>query len=148
MISQRAREIPESGIRRIFELVSSVKDPINLSIGQAHFDVPDAIQEVACASIREGFNRYTVTQGLPELNDRVMRRTRDLYGWDGGGCMITSGVSGGLMLAMQVLVEPGYEVVFFDPYFVMYAHLTNLAGGVPVGVDTFDSTFPSKNARA
>ena len=76
-ISQRALQMPESGIRRIFELVASVKDPINLSIGQAHFDVPDAIAEVACDAIKSGFNRYTVTQGMPELNDAV-RSVRSL----------------------------------------------------------------------
>ena len=47
-------------------------DPINLSIGQAHFDVPEAVKEAAIAAIRDGFNRYTVTEGVPELNERIL----------------------------------------------------------------------------
>ena len=51
--------------------------------------------------------------------------------------MITSGVSGGLFLAMMSLVNPGDEVIFSDPYFVMYKHHVNMLGGVPVYVDTY-----------
>lgn len=127
-ISQRALEMPESGIRRIFELVASVKDPINLSIGQAHFDVPDAIAEVACDAIKSGFNRYTVTQGLPALNDAVLRRSADLYGYDGEHSLITSGVSGGLLLGFMSLLDPGDEVLVPDPYFTMYAVLAGMCG--------------------
>ncbi len=50
---------------------------------------------------------------------------------------MTSGTSGGLMLALSVLVNPGDEVLYFDPYFVMYKHLTTLVGGKPVPVDTY-----------
>ncbi len=127
--------MPESGIRRIFELVASVKDPINLSIGQAHFDVPDAIAEVACDAIRSGFNRYTVTQGLPELNDAVMRRMDDLYGYEADASLITSGVSGGLLLGFMALLDPGDEVLIPDPYFTMYAVLAGMCGAT---LKTFD----------
>ena len=72
MLSRRADGIEASGIRRIFELVASMEDPINLSIGQAHFDVPQAVKDAACQAIQEGFNRYTVTQGLPELNEAIL----------------------------------------------------------------------------
>ena len=71
-LSSRARGIEPSGIRRIFELMATMEDPINLSIGQAHYDPPEALIEAACRAMRDGHNRYTVTQGLPELNDLVL----------------------------------------------------------------------------
>ncbi|GJM22390.1 MAG: aminotransferase [Planctomycetota bacterium] len=135
MLSHRADRIEASGIRRIFELVSSMEDPINLSIGQAHFDVPDAVKEAAIEAIREGFNRYTVTQGLPELNDAVLARLHERYGYQGRESLITSGVSGGLMLGFMGLLDPGDRVLLPDPYFTMYPVL---AGMVSAEVDTYD----------
>ena len=63
-LAKRMDRIEPSGIRRIFELVASMDDPINFSIGQAHFDPPEALIEAACRALREGHHRYTVTQGL------------------------------------------------------------------------------------
>ena len=55
--------------------------------------------------------------------------------------LVTSGVSGGLFLALLALVEPGDEVLIPDPYFVMYKHLVRLFGGVPVYLDTYQTDF-------
>jgi len=149
-IAGRMDQLDASGIRKVFDLAASMKNPINLSIGQPHFDVPDVAKEAAIEAIRSGKNSYTPTQGLAELRTYLADDCATRFGFDASTTsnLITSGVSGGLMLAMQVLVEPGDEVVFFDPYFVMYAHLTNLAGGVPVGVDTYDSFQPDLNKLA
>lgn len=136
MLSKRADRIEASGIRRIFELVSSMEDPINLSIGQAHFDVPEAIKEAAIAAIREGFNRYTVTQGLPELNDAVLARLAARYRYKGKETLITSGVSGGLMLGFMGLLDPGDAVLLPDPYFSMYPALATM---VSAEVHTYDA---------
>lgn len=142
MLSQRAAGIRPSGIRRIFELVASMDDPINLSIGQAHFDVPEEVKEAAIAAIRSGHNRYTVTQGLPALNERVVARLSERYGFTGRSSLITSGVSGGLMLGFLGLLDPGDHVLIPDPYFTMYGVLAdmvsaswgtyNLAPGTPL----------------
>ncbi len=59
----------------------------------------------------------------------IATRTRQLF--------ITSGTSGGLVLAMLALVNPGDEVIVFDPYFVMYKSLVGLVGGKCVLVDTY-----------
>ena len=67
-LSSRIRGIEPSGIRRIFELMATMEDPINLSIGQAHYDPPAELIEAACRAMREGCNRYTITQGLPALH--------------------------------------------------------------------------------
>jgi aspartate aminotransferase/aminotransferase len=126
MLSRRAAGIQPSGIRRIFELVASMDDPINLSIGQAHFDVPEPIKEAAIEAIRSGHNRYTVTQGLPELNERVVARLAERYGFEGDQSLITCGVSGGLMLGFMGLLDPGDHVLLPDPYFTMYGVLSEM----------------------
>jgi aspartate aminotransferase/aminotransferase len=129
--------IDSSGIRKVFDLAAKLENPINLSIGQPDFDVPESIKEVGIASIREGFNQYTVTQGIPELRDAIAAYYSTQHGVEFEDIFITSGVSGGLTLAFIALVEEGDEVLLPDPYFVMYKHLTALFGGVPVYLDTY-----------
>ncbi len=142
-IAQRMELLDASGIRKVFDLAAKMEDPINLSIGQPDFDVPDVLKDSAIDAIRAGANRYTQTQGTAELRAKVARRCADEFGWDDDRAyLITSGVSGALVLTMLTLVDPGDEVLFCDPYFVMYSHLVNLAGGVPVCVDTYDDFRP------
>jgi len=148
LITDRLRAIDASGIRRVFDLAAKLEDPINLSIGQPDFDVPDAIKDAACQAIKSGFNSYTQTQGIATLRDSVTRRLASEFPQtlgsagpatlpDDQGLLITSGVSGGLMLALLTTVGPGDEVLIPDPYFVMYKHLVALAGATPVFVDTY-----------
>jgi aspartate/methionine/tyrosine aminotransferase len=139
-ITDRVRAIDASGIRRVFDLAAKLKDPVNLSIGQPDFDVPEEVKRAAIDAIERGFNRYTVTQGTAELRDRIDRELRDEFAnWKSAdfATLVTSGVSGGLLLALLTCVGPGDEVLIPDPYFVMYRHLVKLAGGTPVYVDTY-----------
>jgi len=142
-IADRLRLLDASGIRKVFDLAAKLKDPINLSIGQPDFDVPDALKAEAIEAIRRGQNKYTQTQGTAELRAAVADACRREFGWaDDRPYLITSGISGALVLAVLTLIDPGQEVVFTDPYFVMYRHLVNLAGGVPVAVDTYPNFRP------
>lgn len=142
-LSSRVRGIEPSGIRRIFELIATMKDPINLSIGQAHYDPPPELIEAACKAMRDGFNRYTVTQGLPELNDLILDDVEKRLGKRPEECLLTSGVSGGLMLSFLSLLDPGDEILLPDPYFVMYRHLANLCGAKI----KFYSTYPKQDGE-
>src|SRR4029077_10141052 len=136
-IADRMRDIEASGIRKVFELTKSLKDPVNLSIGQPHFDVPAPIKAAARAAIDRGANGYTVTQGIPELRDKIQADVDRAYGHADRQVVITSGTSGGLVLALCCTVNPGDEVILFDPYFVEYPQLVSLAGGTAVFVDTY-----------
>src|SRR5579883_1418857 len=136
-ISDRIRLIESSGIRKIFELARSLKDPVDLSIGQPDFDVPGPIKAAANAAIDRGANAYTITQGIPELREKIHADVRARYRHPDRELFITSGTSGGLMLALNCTVNPGDEVIVFDPYFVMYPHLIRLAGGNPILIDTY-----------
>ncbi len=136
-IAQRALDIDASGIRKVFDLAAKLKDPVNLSIGQPDFDVPEAIKERAIRAITEGKNRYTPTQGIAELIEPLRTSVMDSTGWRDPGLMILSGTSGGIMLTMFAALNPGDEVLFLDPYFVMYKHLPKLIGAVPVPMDSY-----------
>jgi len=137
LISARAHAVEISGIRKVFELGKSLKNPVNLSIGQPHFPVPTEIKNAAKAAIDGDKNGYTLTQGIPELRERLLTDVRKQYAHADRDLLVTSGTSGALMLAILATVNPGEEVVAADPYFVMYPNMVALAGGVFVGVDTY-----------
>ncbi len=131
--------IDSSGIRKVFDLAATLEDPINLSIGQPDFDVPEPVKEAAIAAIRAGKNRYTLTQGTEELRRAVQDHLEREKGIRVGAdqVMISSGVSGGLVLAFLASFGPGDEVIIPDPYFVMYKHLLRLFGATPIYADTY-----------
>ncbi|MCK5595649.1 aminotransferase class I/II-fold pyridoxal phosphate-dependent enzyme [bacterium] len=137
-IADRMSLIDSSGIRKVFALASKLKDPVNLSIGQPHFDVSEEVKKTAIQAIQNGLNKYTLTQGIPELREKI-KVQQEKKNISLEEIMITSGVSGGLMLAFMCLINPGDEVIVPDPYFVMYKHLIKVMGGIPVFVDTYPS---------
>lgn len=136
-IADRTRSFDSSGIRRVFELASRLKNPINLSIGQPDFDVPPPVKEACIHAIQSGKNGYALTQGIPALQERLQAKIDAEYGHSDRYVFVSSGTSGGLVLAVLSLVDPGDEVILFDPYFVMYEPLVRLAGGRPVVIDTY-----------
>jgi aspartate/methionine/tyrosine aminotransferase len=136
-LADRTRAVEASGIRKVFELARTLKDPINLSIGQPHFDVPEPVKLAAKAAIDAGHNGYTVTQGIPELRERLLADVRARFPGQDRDVVVTSGTSGGLLLAMLAGVNPGDEVVTTDPYFVAYPNMIAVAGGKMVVVDTY-----------
>ena len=136
-IADRMSKIEASGIRKAFEMSKRMADPINLSIGLPDFDVPEPIKDAACEAIRAGRNAYTVTMGQPELRERLQGVIDAQYGHDDRQVLVTSGTAGGLLLAICCAVNPGDEVIVFDPYFIMYPNLIALAGGRTVLVETY-----------
>jgi aspartate/methionine/tyrosine aminotransferase len=135
-LAQRTSEFDSSGIRKVFDLAAKMKNPINLSIGQPDFPVPDAVKEAAIEAIRSDKNGYSVTQGIPPLREELQKRVDAEYGHADRKVLITSGTSGSLVMTMLALVDPGDEVIFMDPYFVMYPALVKMVGGTCVMIDT------------
>jgi aspartate aminotransferase/aminotransferase len=131
------QRIDASGIRKVFDLAATMKDPINLSIGQPHFDTPQPVKDALKKAIDEGRNAYCPTQGIAPFVQKLQQRVDAEYRHADRSVFVTSGTSGGLLLALSVLINPGDEVLFFDPYFVIYKHLTTLAGGKPIAIDTY-----------
>src|SRR3954449_12119444 len=93
-ISARAHAVDASGIRKVFDLAAKMKDPINLSIGLPDFDVPAPVKLAAIESIQRGDNRYTQTQGIAPLREKLRHLLSNEIGRDVGEVLITSGVSG------------------------------------------------------
>ncbi len=133
----RMRGIEGSGVRRMFELVSSMKDPINLSIGQADYDAPAEMKEAAIQAIQEGKNRYTVTQGIPALVEGVLDHIEKREGFRPESAFMTSGVSGGLLLTCLALLDPGDLVLLPDPFFVMYKNVLEMVGAKVAYLDLY-----------
>ena len=149
LVSDRCRSVDASGIRKVFELAASLKNPCDLSIGQPHFDVPDAIKASAIRAIQEGRNGYTMTQGIPALRQAIVDRLHAELGWNINlkpgpaatpeelGVAVTSGTSGGLFLSFLAFAEAGDEVILPDPFFVIYPAAAKIAGAKPVFCDTY-----------
>ena len=136
-IADRTRLFDNSGIRKVFDLARSLPDPINLSIGQPDFDVPAPVRRSCIEAIEAGKNGYSLSQGIPPLREELQRQVDQQYGHTDRTVMVSSGTSGGRLLAMLALVNPGDEVIIFDPYFVIYEPLVQLVGGEPVLIDTY-----------
>lgn len=126
-----------SGIRKVFELGAKLRDPINLSIGQPDFDVPEPVRQAAIHAIQSRKNTYALSQGIPELREKLQAQIQAEYGHEDREVFVTCGSSGGLVLAIMAVVNPGDEVIVFDPYFVMYDVLPKLMGGQVVYIDTY-----------
>ncbi len=137
ILAQRAGLIDASGIRKVFALAASLTDPVNLSIGQPDFDVPEPIKAAAIDAINQNQNSYSQTAGETELIDKLRSRVTADYGWSDPNILVTSGVSGAILLAFMSIIDPGDEVILADPYFVIYKHVINLLGGKCVYVDSY-----------
>ena len=136
-IAERTKVFDSSGIRKVFDLAAKLKDPVNLSIGQPDFDVPEPIRRECIRAIESGKNSYSPTQGLAALREKLQGELDARYGHTDRQVFVSSGTSGGLVLAILSLVNAGDEVIIFDPYFVMYEPLVRLVGGIPVAIDTY-----------
>ena len=93
-ISRRALAVDASGIRKVFDLAAKMVDPINLSIGLPDFDVPEIAKTAAIDAIHSGQNRYTQTQGIGPLRERLRKDMSREFGRDVGEVLITSNVPG------------------------------------------------------
>jgi len=136
-IAKRTAGFDSSGIRKVFDLAATMTDPINLSIGQPDFPVPDEIKQAAVEAINADKNGYALTQGVPALREKLQSQIDAQYGHSDRKLLVTSGTSGALVLAMLAMVDPGDEVIVFDPYFVMYPALVKMVGGMCVLIDTY-----------
>lgn len=147
LIADRSHAIDASGIRRIFGLAATLKDPINLSIGQPDFPVPEPIRAAAIHAIDTHKNGYSQSQGDPALLSKVLDWLKLDLNWDCATtnqgapgqptAFITSGTSGALHLAFMALLNPGDECIIPDPYFVAYPHLATMCGAKAVTCDTY-----------
>jgi aspartate aminotransferase/aminotransferase len=137
IIADRAKLIDASGIRKVFALAASLKNPVDFSIGQPDFDTPEPLKQEAIKAIQAGQNKYSQTAGDTLLREKISELVKQEIGWERPVVLVTSGVSGGLLLAFLALINPGDEVIMPDPYFVIYKQVVNMLGGRCVFVDSY-----------
>jgi len=141
LLSNRVNQIDVSGIRRAFQLGAKLENPINLSIGQPDFPVPEPVKQATIKAIEQDHNGYTLTTGNPLLLDAIRTHLKDDVGWDLGrddmDALVTSGTSGALLLSFMALLDPGDEVIVADPYFVVYTALGPMTNATITLCDTY-----------
>jgi len=139
MIANKVLDLPRSGIRDFFEIVSTRKDIISLGIGEPDFDTPWHIKAATIAAIERGATCYTSNLGQLKLRCEIAQYVKKSFGMAYNPeteIIITVGVSEALDIAIRALVEPGDEVLYHEPCFVSYAPEITLANGIPVPVVT------------
>ena len=138
-IAGHVRDIPRSGIRDFFDIVSTRADVISLGVGEPDFVTPWHIREAAITALEQGVTSYTSNLGLltlrKEISGYVRKITGTTYNPD-NEILITVGVSEAMDLAVRALIEPGDEVLYHEPCYVSYSPVIIFAHGVPVKVET------------
>src|SRR5215475_13009963 len=133
------RDIPRSGIRDFFEIVSTMKDVISLGIGEPDFDTPWHVRESTVFALERGATHYTSNLGYLELRRALARYVGKTFGADynpDNEILITVGVSEALDLALRALLNPGDEVLYHEPCYVSYRATILFAHGHPLAVET------------
>ena len=137
MLAQRTNLVPVSEIRKMYNKVSDRPNAINLTVGQPDFETPDFIKVAGKKAIDDGITRYTHNAGLLDVREsfsRKVKRDNNIEADPVTEIICTAGGMGSLILANQVLVDPGDEVLYPDPGFVSHQAHIHLAGGVPIPV--------------
>src|SRR3954466_5982408 len=103
-LADRTGKFYSSGIRKVFDLAAKMANPINLSIGQPDFAVPDAIKDAAVAAIRGAQHGYSQTQGIPDLRAKLQARVDEQYKRADRRVLVTSVTGGTVVLAVQEVI--------------------------------------------
>ncbi|MFA5118565.1 MAG: aminotransferase class I/II-fold pyridoxal phosphate-dependent enzyme [Candidatus Omnitrophota bacterium] len=143
-IAHIVKEMQPSGIRVFFDLVLGMKDVISLGVGEPDFVTPWPIREAGIYSLEQGFTSYTSNKGLYKLRLGISRYLKNKFHLDycpDEEILITVGVSEGMDLILRAITNPGDKVLVPIPSYVSYGPMTELAGGIPVYIDTEKQKF-------
>ena len=120
------------------ELRGQGKDVIGLSLGEPDFNIPDFIKEAAKKAIDENYNSYTPVDGYLDLKKAIIKKFERDNGliYSPSQIVVSTGAKQALYNIASVLINPGDEVILPCPYWVSYADIVKLKGGIPVEVKT------------
>jgi aminotransferase len=138
-ISQRAKQLSPSGIRKFFDLLASTEGIISLGIGEPDYSTPWHISEAAIESLKKGLTMYTSNSGMPELRQELSRHLSTNYNLEYNPqdeLLITVGSSEALDLSMRAILNVDDEVIMPDPCYVAYESCVIMAGGIPIKIPT------------
>lgn len=134
-INKRVSEMPQSGIRKFFDIASELDDCVSLGVGEPDFVTPWEIRDAAIKSIQAGRTQYTSNAGLLSLREEIalyLSSRFDARYDPKSEIIVTVGASEAIDLSLRTLVSEGDEVLVPSPSYVSYAPSVRLAGGVPV----------------
>ncbi|WP_456277511.1 aminotransferase [Bacillus sp. AK128] len=138
-LSKTVTDMKPSGIRRFFELASTMEGVISLGVGEPDFVTSWSVREACILSLEQGHTSYTANAGLIELRREIstyLDRSFSVRYSPESEIMVTVGASQALDLALRAIINPGDEIIIVEPTFVSYGPLVTLAGGVPVPIQT------------
>ena len=139
VLSQTVVDTPKSGIRKFFDLMSTMNDVVGLTVGEPDFQTPWHIREAGIASLEKGKTYYTANAGLMELRAEISNYMSRRFGVSyvpEKEVIVTVGGSEAIDIAFRSIIEPGDEVIVPTPSFVCYAPLARIAGANPVILET------------
>ena len=134
--------VPPSGIRRFFDLASTMRDTISLGVGEPDFKTPYPIRNAAVNSVVDGETQYTPNRGLLSLRREISQYLNNRYGTSydpESEILVTVGASEAIDLTLRAMVSPGDEILVPEPSYVSYAPSVIFAGGTPVPVTTLQT---------
>ncbi|MCA1064911.1 aminotransferase [Rossellomorea sp. AcN35-11] len=138
-ISQSVKNLKPSGIRKFFDLAANMEGVISLGVGEPDFITSWTVREAAILSLEQGYTSYTANAGLLELREKIALYMKEGYSVDydpANEIIVTVGASQALDISMRAIIDQGDEVIVVEPGFVSYVPLVQLAGGVPITVET------------
>jgi aminotransferase len=134
MLADRVQHFTESVIRETTRLAQR-HGAINLGQGLPEFDPPDEVKEAACRAIRDGFNQYAVTWGIAPLRQAIAAKMRAFNGLDWVDAdehiTVCCGATECMMATMLAIIDPGDEVIVFQPFYENYGPDAKLTGATP-----------------
>jgi len=136
-LSNIAKNLPPSGIRKFFDIVTEMEDAISLGVGEPDFDTPWHVREEGIYSLEKGRTFYTSNSGMLELRVAIsnyLKRKFQLEYDPKSEMVVTVGGSEGIDIALRALINPGDEVLIPEPCFVSYKPCALLAGAKPVPI--------------
>lgn len=144
MLSNRIQKIKPSLTLAInakaIEMQKQGIDVLKFGTGEPDFDTPDNIKEAAKKAIDEGFTKYTAASGISELKEAIcdkLKRDNQIE-CNNSNIIVTNGGKQALYNCFMAILNEGDEVMIPSPYWVSYADMVNVTGGV---VKTIDTTF-------
>jgi aminotransferase len=146
--SKKATQFTESVIREMTRL-SELYGGVNLSQGFPDFPAPVSIKDAACAAIHADINQYAVTWGARPLREAIAREFTRRYGLPVDAdeqVTVCCGSTEAMMAAMMAIIDPGDEVVIFEPFYENYGPDAILSGATPRYVTLHEPTSTSPGA--
>ncbi|MBE6897019.1 MAG: aminotransferase class I/II-fold pyridoxal phosphate-dependent enzyme [Ruminococcaceae bacterium] len=141
LLTDTVKNIKPSGIRKFFDVAERIPDAIALGVGEPDFKTPWNIRQAAIEALSKGQTRYSANAGLTPLREeiaRYMERRFTLKYDPASEVIVTVGGSEAIDNIIRSVISVGDEVLIPEPSFVCYAPLTELAGGKPIILPTYE----------